>query len=79
MTPRRFKYTRFRKGILDFSFECISLLQNDFFKERYLIMVKTELTETPTCAELFLLGIYKSGVRVGTKLGLSEDLTIAPL
>ena len=31
-----FKCTRFRKGILDYSLECITLLQNDFFKQRYI-------------------------------------------
>ena len=36
MTPRRLKCTRFPKGILDFSLECITLLQNDFFKQRYI-------------------------------------------
>ena len=36
MTPRRLKCTHFRKGILDFSLECIQLLQNDFFKQRYI-------------------------------------------
>ena len=36
MTPRCFKCTRFRKGILDFSLKCIQLLQNDFFKQRYI-------------------------------------------
>ena len=36
MTPRRFKFTRFRKGILDYSLECITLLQNDFFKQLYI-------------------------------------------
>ena len=35
MTPRPFKCTRFRKGILDFRLECITLLKNDFFKQRY--------------------------------------------
>ena len=36
MTPRRFTCTQFRKGILDYSLECITLLQNDFFKQRYM-------------------------------------------
>ena len=36
MTPRPFKYTQFRKETLDFSLECIQLLQNDFFKQRYI-------------------------------------------
>ena len=35
-TPRRFKCTRFRKGTLDFSLECIQLLQNDFLKQWYI-------------------------------------------
>ena len=38
MTPRGFKCTRFRKGILDFSLECINLLQNDFCKQRYITL-----------------------------------------
>ena len=36
MTPRRFKCTQFREGTLDFSLKCIKLLQNDFFKQRYI-------------------------------------------
>ena len=36
MTPRRFKCTQFHEGTLDFSLECIKLLQNDFFKQRYI-------------------------------------------
>ena len=36
MTSRCFKCTRFRKGILDYSLECITLLKNDFFKQRYI-------------------------------------------
>ena len=32
----RFKCTWFRKGILDYRLECITLLQNDFFKQRYI-------------------------------------------
>ena len=36
MTPRRFKCTQFRERTLDFSLECIKLLQNDFFKQRYI-------------------------------------------
>ena len=34
MTPRRFKYSEFRKGTFDFNFECINLLQNDFCKQQ---------------------------------------------
>ena len=36
MTPRRFKCSHFHKGTLDFNFECIKLLQNDFCKQRYI-------------------------------------------
>ena len=36
MTPRHFKCTQFREGTLDFSLECIKLLQNDFFKQLYI-------------------------------------------
>ena len=41
MTPRRFKCSQFRKGILDFNFECIRLLQNDFCKQRYITLNAT--------------------------------------
>ena len=36
VTPRRFKCSQFRKDTLDFNFECIKLLQNDFCKQRYI-------------------------------------------
>ena len=36
VTPKRFKCTWFRRGILDFSLECITLLQNYFFKQGYI-------------------------------------------
>ena len=36
MTLENFKCTQFRKGTLDFSLECIQLLQNDFFTQRYI-------------------------------------------
>ena len=38
MTPRRFKCTRLRKGILDYKLECITLLQNDFCKQRHITL-----------------------------------------
>ena len=41
MTPTRFKYSQFRKGTLDFNFECSKLLQNDFRKQRYIILNAT--------------------------------------
>ena len=41
MTPRRFKCLQFRKGTLDFNFECINLLQNDFCKQRYITLNAT--------------------------------------
>ena len=41
MTPRRFKCTQFRKGTLDFNFQCIKLLENDFCKERYITLNAT--------------------------------------
>ena len=34
MTSRRFKCAQFRKGTLDFNFECAKLLQNVFCKQR---------------------------------------------
>ena len=36
VTPRRFKFTQFRNGTLDFSLKCIQLFQNDFYKQRYI-------------------------------------------
>ena len=41
MTPRRFKCSQFRKGTLDFNFECINLLQNDFCKQRSITLNAT--------------------------------------
>ena len=38
MTPRRFKYSQVREGTLDFNFEQIKLLQNDFCKQRLIIL-----------------------------------------
>ena len=63
MTLRPIKCFQFRKRTLDFSLECIKLLPNDFLNnDIYHLMqpflVKIEFTRTPTCAELFLLGIY---------------------
>ena len=63
MTPRRFKCSQFRKDTLDFNFECIKMLQNDFCKQLYKlfnatisdqdrIYPKTHLCRT------FLLSIY---------------------
>ena len=37
MTPRRFKCSQFCKDTLDFNFECIKILKNDFCKQRYII------------------------------------------
>ena len=63
MTPRRFKCSQFGKDALDFDFECINMLQNDFCKQRYIILnaaisgqdriyPKTHLCRT------FLLSLY---------------------
>ena len=41
MTPGRFKCTQFRLGALDFSLECIQLLQNYFFNQQYIIFDAT--------------------------------------
>ena len=41
MTPRCFKCSQFRKGALDFNFECNKLLQNDFCKQRYMTLNAT--------------------------------------
>ena len=41
MTPRRFKCSQFPKVTLDFNFECIKILQNDFCKQRYIIFNAT--------------------------------------
>ena len=38
LPPRRFKCSQFRKATLDFNFECIKLLQNDFCKQRYITL-----------------------------------------
>ena len=62
MTPRRFKCTRFRKGILDYSLECITLLQNDFFKQRYITFNVTipgqdRIDPNTYLCRTFLLGI----------------------
>ena len=43
MTPRRFKYTQFCDGTLDFSLECIRLLQKDLFKQGYITFNATVL------------------------------------
>ena len=43
MTPRRFKCIQFCKGTMDFSLECIQLLQNDFFKQQYITFNATVL------------------------------------
>ena len=69
MTPRRFKCSQFRKGNLDFNFECTKLLQNDFPKQRYItlnatipgqdrINPKTHLCRT-FFAEYSKTGVYK--------------------
>ena len=62
MTPRRFKCSQFRKGTLDFNFECFKLLQNDFRKQGYTRVNATipgqdRFTQKPICAELFLLSL----------------------
>ena len=65
MTPRHFECSQLRKGILNFNFECIKLLQNGFRKQRYItlnatipdqdrIYPKTHLCRT------FLLRIYSN-------------------
>ena len=36
-----FKCSQFRKGTLDFNFECIKLLQNDFCKQQYVSLNAT--------------------------------------
>ena len=41
MTPRCFKCSQFRKDTLDFNFESIKMLQNDFCKQRYIILNAT--------------------------------------
>ena len=41
MTPRRFKCSQFGTGTLNFNFECIRLLQNDFCKQRYISLNAT--------------------------------------
>ena len=64
MTPRRFKCSQFCKGTLDFNFESIRMLQNDFVNNNIshkmqLPLAKTEFARKPICAELFLLSIHK--------------------
>ena len=41
MTPRCFKCPQIRKGTLDFNFERIKLLQNDFCKQRFITLNAT--------------------------------------
>ena len=38
VTPRCFKCSQFHKDTLDFNFECIKLLQNDFCKQQYVTL-----------------------------------------
>ena len=69
MTPRRFKCTQFRKGILDFSLECITLLQNDFYKQRYITFNVTipgqdRIDPNTHLCRTFLLGISVLGNKV---------------
>ena len=63
VTPRRFKCTWFRKGILGFSLECTTLLQSDFFKQGYIplnVTIPGQGTIDPNThlCRTFLLGIY---------------------
>ena len=64
MAPKRFKRSQFRKGDLDFNFECTNLLLINFRKQRYIplnatipgqdsIYPKTHLCRT------FLLSIFE--------------------
>ena len=55
MTPRPFKCSQFRKGTLDFNFECINLFQNDFCKQRYITLNVTiqNLPENPSVQNFF--------------------------
>ena len=53
---------KFRKGILDFRLECITLLQNDFFKQRYITFNVTipgqdRIDPNTHLCRTFLLGI----------------------
>ena len=41
VTLRRFKCSQFGTGTLNFNFECIRLLQNDFCKQRYITLNAT--------------------------------------
>ena len=62
VTPKRLKCMQFRKGSLDFSLECIQMLQNDFSKQRYITLNATVpgqdkiYPNTHLCRN-FLLGI----------------------
>ena len=64
MTPRHFKCTQFRKGTSDFILECNQLLQNDFFKQRYITFNATIpdqdriYTNTHLCRTFFAGYIY---------------------
>ena len=78
MTPRRVKCTRCHKGILNYSLECITLLQNDFFKQRYITFNVTipgqDIIDPNTyLCRTFLLGIY---VRCSSGLHLYEDVSV---
>ena len=82
MTPRRFKCTQFRKETSDFILECNQLLQNDFFKQRYITFNATIpdqdriYTNTHLC-RTFLLGIdSKIGAYRGIHYLLIFDLNI---
>ena len=63
MTARRFKCSQFRKGTLDFNFECTKLLRNDFRKHRYITLNATISGQdrippkTHLCRTFFLLSI----------------------
>ena len=61
--PRRFKCSQFHKGTLDFNFECIKLLQNDFCKQRHITLNVTIPGQDRICPKThlcrtFLLSIY---------------------
>ena len=67
MTPRRFKCSKFRKDALDFNFECIKSLQNDFFKQQYITLdaitpgQDTSYSKIHLCRTI-LLSIYVLGI-----------------
>ena len=65
MTHGRFKCIQFRKRTLDFSLECIQMLQNDFFKQQYKSFNATvpgqdRIYPNTHLCRFFLLGIYNN-------------------